>query len=332
MKTFIISLPLVCCCFLLHAQSDKKTLTPEQTKELMSQLKMDTVKFLREAARQSCLCIDSVPLSHQSHKQVTAGIVACIDKQVTSYQLSAKLYRSLTSGGANNNITLNENKESPEYKRYYYDIERWLNDSCKSFRTAAATNNEESDFSSSSNPDAVDAYNAGLEKMQADNLKEALPFFEKAVQLDEKFAFAWDNLGICNRKLGNYEAALKAYNKSLEIDPKGKTPLQNIPVVYIYQKDYDKAIQAYERIATVYPDDPEIFYGIGNIYAYSKPDMEKALHNLCKAYNLYVKAQSPYRADAEKLISYVYGQMKKAGKEDDFYKILKEYNLNPSKN
>jgi tetratricopeptide (TPR) repeat protein len=154
-----------------------------------------------------------------------------------------------------------------------------------------------------------------------------LSYFEAAVAADPKFAFAWDNVGVCSRRLGKLDEALTAYNKSLEIDPKGVTPLHNIPVVYEFQKNFDKAIEAYQNILHFYPDDPEAYYGEGRIYAFFKIDLEKALQNLCKAYNIYTNTNSPYRVDAEKNINYIHGKMKAEDKEARFFEILKENNI-----
>jgi tetratricopeptide (TPR) repeat protein len=158
-------------------------------------------------------------------------------------------------------------------------------------------------------------------------MQKAVPYFQKAVDIDPRFAFAWDNLGVCQRRLGNLDAALQAYTKSLELDPKGVMPLHNIPVVYEHKKDYDKAIEAYQKLLAIYPDDPEAFYGTGRIYAFFKVDLEKALQNMCKAYNIYTSINSPYRVDAEKNITYLYQELKKEGKEKLFFDILKENNI-----
>ncbi len=37
--------------------------------------------------------------------------------------------------------------------------------------------------------------------------------------------------------------------------------------------------------------------------------------------------QSPYRTDAEKMISTIYSEMKKENKEAKFYEIMKAYNI-----
>jgi tetratricopeptide (TPR) repeat protein len=242
-----------------------------------------------------------------------------------------KLYASMSGKTKDNNIVLDEDKNSPEYKRYYFQIERWLKDSCKSLNRAVASENSESATSYTKDAKAMDDYNTGIEWMKKENLQKAVQYFEKAVKRDEQFAFAWDNIGVCYRKLGKYDEALFAYNKSLEIDPTGITPLHNIPVVYQYQKKYDKALLAYENLQQRYPEDAEGYYGAGMVYLNNEQDNEKALHSLCKAYNIYIKTGSPYRVDAEKIISYIFSKMKADGKEKRFYEILKEHNLNPEK-
>lgn len=331
MKTIFVFSIVIACSLSSSAQKDTLALTGEAAKAIMRKINIDTTTFLNQSGNNACKCIDSISLTGKGKKEIAKEINTCIDKEVSGYQVALKIYHSMVDAGRNNEIRINTNKESDEYIKYYYEIERWLNDSCKPFRIAAATNDTKSENSVSNDPVAVGSYEEGVTLMQQEKYKEAASFFEKAVKQDAKFAFAWDNLGICRRKQNDFDGAIAAYTKSLEIDPTGMVPLQNIAVVYQYKKDYEKAVETYERIATIHPNDPEIYYGIGSIYAYFKPDMEKALRSMCKAYNLYVEAKSPYRSDAEKIISYIYGQMKKDGKEDLFYSILKEYRINPSK-
>ena len=52
---------------------------------------------------------------------------------------------------------------------------------------------------------------------------------------------------------------------------------------------------------------------------------------MCKAYNLYVLHKSPYRSDAEKVISMLYHEMAKEGKLDRFEEILKNNGISSSK-
>jgi tetratricopeptide (TPR) repeat protein len=325
-KIFFTALACLSFFNLLHAQINRAA-TPEEQKEIIGQI--DSTSFLRSSAMSACKCIDSISLTNKGQKEISQDVKKCIDEQVLVYEGSMKIFNSLKNPGKNNSIELNADPESNEYKRYYYDLERWLLDSCASLQKAMKSDDTKRDFSVSTNTKAMDEYNKGITYFNKEDFADALPYFKKAVEIDPDFAFAWDNLGLCYRKTNNYDDAIKAYQKSLEIDPKGPSPLQNIAVAYEFKKEYEKELDAYQRLAAIYPDDPETFYGIGRVYIL-KNDSEKALDNMCKAYNLYIKINSPYRTDAEKNIQMLYQQMKKDNKEDVFNKILKDNNINPN--
>lgn len=315
-------------CFSSISLAQNDTIQGNEAKKLIRSMNLDTTSFLRSAAELACHCIDSVDKAEKNKTKKMETISACIDDEVNSYEIVLKMYRSMTVPGVDNKIIVSD-KESEEYKRYYYDLERWLLESCAALKNAIASNDLEREKSYSTKPKAIDAYNDGVVFLRNENYAEALPFFKKAVKLDPEFTFAWDNLGISYRKTGNLEKAEEAYKASLKIDPGGKTPLQNLPVIYLMQKKNEEAIAAYQNLLKYYPDDPEVYYGIAVVYFENLKDMEKALDNICKAYNIYVKQKSPYRSDAEKVINSIYTLLKKDGKEDLFNKILKENNISP---
>jgi len=314
MKQLILAIGILLPFTSLHAQSDTKP-------------QLDSITVLRIFAMESCKCVDSITLAGKDSKEIAEDIKKCIDKEVAPYQLSVKIFKISGKPNKNNTLSINEDPESDEYKQYYYQLETWLRDSCASLKKAVASNNKETAHSFSSNPQAIDQYNMGVPLIDSGDYANSIPYFKKAVEIDPQFAFAWDNLGIAYRHTEQYDLALDAYKHSLAIDPTGHTPLQNIAIVYEYQKKYDEALKAYQNIINVYSDDPESYYGVGRIYTYFDVDLEKGLDNMCKAYNLYIKINSPYRVDAEKTIGYIYGEMKKAGKEDEFNKILKDNNI-----
>ena len=327
MKFFLIILLASINCMGAFCQESKKdSLIKTAAKDAV--LKgIDTLKILKEFSEKACTCIASISTNNKDSKQIDSAISKCIDEQTEAYQMGVKMYRSLLASGKNKTITININHSSQDYKFYNYQIERYLRDSCKSLKIIISANDKESNFSMSKNEDALKEYNAGVDYFKIGKYEIALPYFEKAVSIDEKFAFAWDNIGVCNRHLGNYSKALEAYQKSLEFDPDGQTPLQNIPVVYEFMKMYDKALESYQNLLKHHPNDPEVYYGIGHIYHDYLKDYEKALESMCKAYNLYVQMKSPYRADAEKIINSIYSKMKASGNLDRFNEILKENNI-----
>lgn len=225
------------------------------------------------------------------------------------------------------NININVNEDSKEYKTYYHEIERYMLNNCSSLKLKMAASGDENEKFASTNLQAIEFYNQAIEESKKENFKNAISLYEKCVSTDSTFVNAWDNLGICYRRLKEYDKSINAYNKSLEINPNGLMPLQNLGVVYRLKLDYLNAIKAYEKLALVDKNNPEVYFGIGQIYAMDLKDYEKGLDNICKAYNLYIAQNSPYRTDAETMIGQIYGDMKKLGNEDKFNEILKQNNI-----
>ena len=295
--------------------------------------KSDT--FLREISENGCKCVDSIPTYNRLKAEVSKDIIKCIDDQTNAYQLGSKLMNleelkekaEEKDGKKHIEISISSNESSEEYKKYYFDIERYMMNNCASLQEKVASNEEQRHKSMSDKEKAVDYFNKGITAAKSENFEKAEKYYEKAVKIDPEFAFAWDNLGITYRRLNKLEKAIEAYETSLTIDPNGVMPLQNIAIVYQYKKEYLKAISAYERLALLDANNPEVFYGIGQIYAMNLKDYEKGLPSLCKAYNIYSEQKSPYRTDAEKIISIIYSEMKKQGQEERFNQILKDFKI-----
>jgi tetratricopeptide (TPR) repeat protein len=315
--------------FCANSYAQTETLSPEQSKELMKKIKFDTKSLSSKSHQTACLCIDSIETSGKGKKEITAKIAECIDKEVVSNQLVAKIFADMTGESKDKTIYISTDKSSKEYQKYYFELEKWLADSCASLKRKITIEDNESEKSVSNNKAALDEYGKGVELFEEKKYKEALTYFKKSVKIDPNFAFAWDNVGMCNRLLEKYDAAIEAYKKSLAIDPNGAMPLHNLPVAYEMKKDYDNAIIHYKNISKVMPDDPETFYGLGRIYTFFKIDLEQGLDYFCQAYNAYVNQNSPYRIDAEKNINYIYAKLKTDGKLDVFNRILKKNNIKP---
>jgi len=292
--------------------------------------------LLNEFSEKACQCIDSIRTNNLSKEVIASKIHDCIDIEVSGYQLGVKLMENIDvreiltdsiTPKEDLNITISLNKESPEYKKYYYEIERYLMANCKAIKQKVAATDLYSEKSLSSNEEALKYYNSGLNELENENYEDAITLFQKSIKIDNQFAFAYDNLGLCYRKINQFDKAIEYYNKSLEIDPTGEFPLQNLGIAYIYIKDYQSAVEAYRRLSKIRPDNPEVFYGLGQIYTYYLPNYELATDFMCQAFNLYTYQNSPYRTDAENMLLQLYEQFKQDNKEDVFLKILEDNNI-----
>ncbi|AZB07894.1 tetratricopeptide repeat protein [Chryseobacterium sp. G0162] len=296
-----------------------------------SQEKSDEKKIIQELSENACKCTDSIAFSNRKKEEIIKDVHDCIDKYTGALQISSllsgaeKLSEKTPEVNGKKKITLtyDTNKNSQQYKDSYNKLERYLLQNCESVKKAAQTTETNYD-KFSKNEAAIDFYQEAVEASKKENWKEAILNYEQAVKSDPKFIYAWDNLGICYRRIGEYDKALNAYKQSLAIDPKGKMPLQNIALTYVYKKEYQKAIDAYNDFDKIYPGDPEVYYGIGQTYFSHLKNNEKGLDYICKAYRVYTEQKSPYRSDAETIIGYIYKSMKEENKMDRFKEILKD--------
>jgi dTDP-glucose pyrophosphorylase len=156
MRTYsLLSVLLFFLCQVSFAQNDTTittVLSKEETKQLLSKLNLDTVQVLRDYSEKACKCIDSITVSGKADKEIANDIATCIDKQALLYQSVIETNRAIKEG--NLNIEINANKESRQYKEYYFRLEEWLSDSCASLKNAMTNNNKEGKYSMSKNEKA----------------------------------------------------------------------------------------------------------------------------------------------------------------------------------
>ena len=59
----------------------------------------------------------------------------------------------------------------------------------------------------------------GIEVVQSGLWREAIYRWERAVELDDSYAAAWNNLGIAYEHEGMFDEAREAYERALDLDP-----------------------------------------------------------------------------------------------------------------
>lgn len=257
------------------------------------------------ASEKACECIASIETDSETKNE---DIQKCIRTSLTSFHDG-------------------EESKIDRFKQ----VESVLVQGCQPLKDLAFSENRKFKHSYSENVLAQLAYDDGMEFLQEGDLESAIEKFQKAVSIDEKFAFAWDNLGISYRKIKEYDKAIAAYKKSLEIYDQGRLPLLNIAITYNLNEQYDEAIQYYEKFISIYSGDPEGYYGLGLIL-YTQEKEEEGLDNLIHAYTIYTAQNSPYRADAAKKIGYMYKDLQNKDRLDLFHKVADKYNLKVEKN
>ena len=91
----------------------------------------------------------------------------------------------------------------------------------------------------------------------------ALTCYDQAIELDDRESKAWFNKGIALRALGELERALHAYDRALEIDPQDKHALVNKALVLHKLDRPQDAIAACKRALAIDDRLPEAWYNKG---------------------------------------------------------------------
>jgi len=118
------------------------------------------------------------------------------------------------------------------------------------------------------------------------DLDSAINHFERAIELDPKFALAHSALGGCyvNRVLkglgeaGDYDKAQSAFNKALALDPKLLEARMHMIFIYMTHGQKQKAREQVELLREEYPNDVGVHFTRGYL-ARLDADYERALRS-----------------------------------------------------
>lgn len=181
-------------------------------------------------------------------------------------------------------------------------------------------------YTESENRVAHTSFIIGNELMDENDYNAAIESYKLALQQDSTNVPVLDNIAFCYKRLGDFANALKYYQKSLEIYPEGEIALVNTGVFYTEMFEFEISNQFYLRTRQLYPDNPEGYFGLARNYILLG-DFEKGLENISIAHDIYQKTNAAYRKDAEAIITIVYQEMKKNGRENEFHELAKKYNI-----
>jgi Flp pilus assembly protein TadD len=116
--------------------------------------------------------------------------------------------------------------------------------------------------------------------------QEAIPYFRKAIELDPKYAKAYNGLGYALDGQGKYGEAVAADRKAIELNPTNGEAYNNLGAALNGQGKYQDAIAAFRKAIEVQPDYALAYYNLGTALNDQKGKAGEAATALRKAIEL----------------------------------------------
>jgi lipoprotein NlpI len=89
---------------------------------------------------------------------------------------------------------------------------------------------------------ASDLVNSGIAKGRKGDLDGASADFSRAIELDPKYAMAYNNRGIAKEKKGDLDGAIADYSRAIELNPKYASAYNNRGNVFQAKGQFDQAV------------------------------------------------------------------------------------------
>lgn len=172
-------------------------------------------------------------------------------------------------------------------------------------KTAVVTISATNMYAGTTSPEAQNFFSQAQEYERKNDLENAKKYYLKAIEEDELYVEAYDNIGLVYRRLGDFDKAESYYLQSIKMYPEGLMAHQNLAVVYSLKQEYPKALKSYENVIAINPEDPEGYFGKANTYL-QMGEFEKALQNGKKALDIYQSTNAPHLADGYYLVGLIY--------------------------
>ena len=115
-------------------------------------------------------------------------------------------------------------------------------------------------------PEKARGYNNyGVAICEQGRFKEAIPVFEKAISMDDKYPDPFSNIAIAFASTGDLDKAIEATLKGVKIQPYNPECYNNLASYYKQKKEYDKALLAVDNAIRLRKTYGKAYYNKGLI-------------------------------------------------------------------
>jgi tetratricopeptide (TPR) repeat protein len=133
------------------------------------------------------------------------------------------------------------------------------------------------------NMKADDLNDSGRSAMQNGNFPLAIDLFRRAVELEPKNKYVWNNLGLAYLATRDTGKAIEAFQKQLEVNAYDEFAYNNLGRAYWVDRKYEEAANAFKKQIEINPLDKFAHSNLGALYAEwhkyedAAPELEKAV-------------------------------------------------------
>jgi hypothetical protein len=145
---------------------------------------------------------------------------------------------------------------------------------------------------------AESAFLAGCSHDRAQQYREAIEAYTRAVSLKSDYGEAYANLGLSYFRVEKYAEAVEAYKQAIKINPSVPSLYNKLGATYIILGEYSKALEAFRKGLGLDPKNPEVHFNLGVAYVLTG-DKNGAVDE-------YTVLKELDRKSAEKLLNLMY--------------------------
>jgi tetratricopeptide (TPR) repeat protein len=126
-------------------------------------------------------------------------------------------------------------------------------------------------------------YNRGVTYCELGNYWQAIADFDRAIEINPKYAESYNGRGVATDKLGYHSLAISYFDRAIEINPKYAEAYKGRGVAYGKLGNYRQAISDFDRAIAINPDYAMAYYDRGVVYdilgddRQAIPDFDRAI-------------------------------------------------------